>query len=364
MGCLNGIGRATPRAMRPFDDIARIERAQALDKPAAAVRAVVTRVLRNRTVKDALHGVWLGHPLHPGAAQFTAGSLLSASMLDAVGGPVGGGRRPSSFLIAAGLATAPVTVAAGWADWSESHEDQMRVGSRARCVQRRRDLALRRGARPAGPRRAAVGCCRWPAGRSPAPARCSAVTWATGRRSARTTARSRARRPGELAVARPAGRAAGRQAGQASGRRRAGVRAAPGRHGRRRTRRHQRPVRPLPAPVGPAARGRRRRRRRRGAHRVPVARQRVPGGRRLRRARPGDGAGARGSSRGWWATSCRRGSSRSPECRRASAPSSDVGRVIGGSRCSSGKAEEGPRTGRTRAVRQRSRRAAGPPRTG
>ena len=65
--------------MRPFDDITRIERAQVLDKPVAAVRAVVTRVLRNRTVKDALHGVWLGHPLHPGAAQFTAGSLLSAS---------------------------------------------------------------------------------------------------------------------------------------------------------------------------------------------------------------------------------------------------------------------------------------------
>jgi nitrite reductase/ring-hydroxylating ferredoxin subunit len=114
--------------MRPFDDITRIERAQALDKPVAAVRAVITKVLRNRTVKDALHGVWLGHPLHPGAAQFTAGSLLSASMLDAVGGPVGGGRLPSTFLITAGLATAPVTAAAGWADWSESHEDQMRVG--------------------------------------------------------------------------------------------------------------------------------------------------------------------------------------------------------------------------------------------
>lgn len=114
--------------MRPFDDITRIERAQALDKPVAAVRAVVTKVLRNRAVKDALHGVWLGHPLHPGAAQFTAGTLLSASMLDAVGGPVGGGRLPSTFLITAGLATAPVTAAAGWADWSESREDQMRVG--------------------------------------------------------------------------------------------------------------------------------------------------------------------------------------------------------------------------------------------
>jgi nitrite reductase/ring-hydroxylating ferredoxin subunit len=79
-------------------------------------------------VADALHGVWLGHPLHPGAAQFTAGSLLSASVLDAVGGPVGGGRRPSTFLIWVGLTTAPVTVAAGWADWSQSHEDQQRVG--------------------------------------------------------------------------------------------------------------------------------------------------------------------------------------------------------------------------------------------
>ena len=117
-----------PAPMRPFDDITRIERAQVLDKPVAAVRAVVTKVLSNRDVKDALHGVWLGHPLHPGAAQFTAGSLLSASMLDVVGGPVGGGRLPSTFLIAAGLATAPVTAAAGWADWSESHEDQMRVG--------------------------------------------------------------------------------------------------------------------------------------------------------------------------------------------------------------------------------------------
>jgi hypothetical protein len=34
--------------MRPFDDIVRIEQAQALDKPAAAVRAVVQRLLTNQ----------------------------------------------------------------------------------------------------------------------------------------------------------------------------------------------------------------------------------------------------------------------------------------------------------------------------
>jgi nitrite reductase/ring-hydroxylating ferredoxin subunit len=110
--------------MRPFDDILRLERAEALDRPAAAVRAVVQRLLRNRTLKDALHGVWLGHPLHPALAQIALGSFTSASLIDAVGG----GRRESSGLIAVGLASTVPTVAAGWADWSESHEDQQRVG--------------------------------------------------------------------------------------------------------------------------------------------------------------------------------------------------------------------------------------------
>ena len=111
--------------MRPFDDIARIERAEVLDKPVNAVRKVVVKALgRNRAVADGLNGVWLGHPVHPGAAAFTAGSLVSASLLDAVGGPVGGGRRaPSTLLIAVGLVSAP-----GWTVWSDAHEDQMRVG--------------------------------------------------------------------------------------------------------------------------------------------------------------------------------------------------------------------------------------------
>jgi hypothetical protein len=116
--------RAYSARMRPFDDILRLERAEALDRLAAAVRAVVQRVLHNRTLKDALHGVWLGHPLHPALAQIALGSFTSASLIEAVGG----GRRESSGLIAVGLASTVPTVAAGWADWSESHEGQQRVG--------------------------------------------------------------------------------------------------------------------------------------------------------------------------------------------------------------------------------------------
>ena len=65
--------------MRPFDDINRLERATWLDGPATVARTVVQRVLRHQGIKDVLHGVWLGHPLHPGVAQFALGSFTSAA---------------------------------------------------------------------------------------------------------------------------------------------------------------------------------------------------------------------------------------------------------------------------------------------
>ncbi len=110
--------------MRPFDEINLLERAEWLDRPATAARSFVQRVLRHQGVKDALHGVWLGHPLHPGAAQFALGSFTSAALLDAVGGP----RSGSTRLIAAGLAATLPTAVSGWADFADAHEDQQRVG--------------------------------------------------------------------------------------------------------------------------------------------------------------------------------------------------------------------------------------------
>jgi nitrite reductase/ring-hydroxylating ferredoxin subunit/uncharacterized membrane protein len=110
--------------MRPFDDISRLERAHSLDKPAAAIRTVVQKALVNQKVKDFLHGTWLGHSLHPALVQVTFGSLLSASLIDLVGGK----RSYSSALIGTGLAVTPVTAAAGWADWSAGNPDQQRTG--------------------------------------------------------------------------------------------------------------------------------------------------------------------------------------------------------------------------------------------
>jgi nitrite reductase/ring-hydroxylating ferredoxin subunit/uncharacterized membrane protein len=105
----------------PFD---RIAEEPALDRVAAAARDTVSRLLTDRRIKDALHGVWLGHPLHPALAQFTLGSFVSAAALDLTGGQ----SRASSRLIAIGAVMALPTVAAGWADYADAHEEQQRLG--------------------------------------------------------------------------------------------------------------------------------------------------------------------------------------------------------------------------------------------
>jgi nitrite reductase/ring-hydroxylating ferredoxin subunit len=107
--------------MNPFD---RIVEVTALDRPAGAASRIVGRLLANRRVKDVLHGVWLGHPLHPALAQLTLSSFTAASLIDATGGD----RRDSSRLIAVGAAAYLPTIAAGWADYSEAHEEQQRLG--------------------------------------------------------------------------------------------------------------------------------------------------------------------------------------------------------------------------------------------
>ena len=110
--------------MRPFDDIDRLAAWPALDRVAAPARDLVNRVLTNRKVADVLHGVPIGHPLHPVLVQFTLGSFISASLLDVLPRT----RRPAAALIGVGLLSAGPTIAAGWADYSQAHEEQQRVG--------------------------------------------------------------------------------------------------------------------------------------------------------------------------------------------------------------------------------------------
>jgi nitrite reductase/ring-hydroxylating ferredoxin subunit len=110
--------------VRPFDDIDRLADAEVLDKVAAPLRDAVHKVLTRQDVKDALHGVWMGHPLHPVLAQLTIGSFASAGILDVSPRT----RRPATALILIGLVSAVPTAAAGWADYADGHEEQQRVG--------------------------------------------------------------------------------------------------------------------------------------------------------------------------------------------------------------------------------------------
>jgi nitrite reductase/ring-hydroxylating ferredoxin subunit len=103
--------------------ISRLERYEQLD-PIVSAGQRVARVIRPGPVRDWLHGVWLGHPLHPVLVQVPTGAWLSAELLDALGAD----ERASQSLVAAGLVAAVPAALAGAADWSEQHEQQMRVG--------------------------------------------------------------------------------------------------------------------------------------------------------------------------------------------------------------------------------------------
>jgi nitrite reductase/ring-hydroxylating ferredoxin subunit len=103
--------------------ISRLERAESLDKAVGAGQRVA-RLIRPGRARDVLHGRWLGHPLHPVLVQAAVGSWLSATIADIVLGDETAARG----LTAAGLAASAPAVAAGAADWSEQHEQQMRVG--------------------------------------------------------------------------------------------------------------------------------------------------------------------------------------------------------------------------------------------
>lgn len=103
--------------------ISRLEQESRLDAAVWAGQRVA-RLIRPGKVRDALHGVWLGHPVHPMLVQATTGAWLSASILDLTGA----GEKVARRLVAAGVGAAVPAALAGAADWSEQHEQQMRVG--------------------------------------------------------------------------------------------------------------------------------------------------------------------------------------------------------------------------------------------
>jgi len=94
----------------------RLDQAEGLDPAVEAVTSVVNRVLPRGAVKDALHGRWLGHQLHPLLVALPIGMFTSATLLDFSGQ---GSYRSARRLIGAGVLVVAPTAASGLADWSE-----------------------------------------------------------------------------------------------------------------------------------------------------------------------------------------------------------------------------------------------------
>ena len=72
------------RAIRRLTDA--VEHADVLDKAVDIDRAVVRALARPRALRQLLHGVPFGHPLHPLMVQVPLGAWISAAVLDLVGG--------------------------------------------------------------------------------------------------------------------------------------------------------------------------------------------------------------------------------------------------------------------------------------
>jgi len=83
-----------------------------------------------RALKNAAHGVWLGHPLHPVFTDLPIGSWTTALALDAAESATGdpGYGRAADLAIGVGLAGAVGDAITGLTDWSETDGSARRAG--------------------------------------------------------------------------------------------------------------------------------------------------------------------------------------------------------------------------------------------
>lgn len=110
------------------------------DQPALdAIAEPLSEAVRNayeaagtagRAAKNAVHGVWLGHPLHPVFTDLPLGAWTTALVLDAMASANRdrGMTRAADVAIAVGLAGAAGAAVTGLTDWSETSGRSRRTG--------------------------------------------------------------------------------------------------------------------------------------------------------------------------------------------------------------------------------------------
>ncbi|MEU4541899.1 Rieske 2Fe-2S domain-containing protein [Nonomuraea dietziae] len=112
------------RLAGPVDLADKLEKSRAMDRPIRVLAKAVREKIGPGRLRDWLHGVPIGKPLHPPLATVTLGCWVSVAVLDLVNADP----KASKALLAAGVAGAVPTAAAGLTDWSSLHREQQRVG--------------------------------------------------------------------------------------------------------------------------------------------------------------------------------------------------------------------------------------------
>jgi nitrite reductase/ring-hydroxylating ferredoxin subunit len=112
------------RRAQPVEVADRLALNARFDGPIHALSTAVKRALPPGRLRNLLHGVPIGHPVHALLTDVPIGAWTSAALLDLLPGT----RRASQTLIAAGLAGAIPTALTGLTDWSSLHREQQRVG--------------------------------------------------------------------------------------------------------------------------------------------------------------------------------------------------------------------------------------------
>lgn len=155
-------------AQTNLDVVANQPWLDAVGKPLSeAVRAFFQNAgPAGQTAKNALHGVWLGHPLHPVLTDVPIGAWTTAIALDArevASGDRGYGRA-ADFAVGVGLVAALGAAVTGLNDWSETEGRSRRLGllhgllNLTATALVATSYALRRGgSRPAGRATAVAG---------------------------------------------------------------------------------------------------------------------------------------------------------------------------------------------------------------
>ena len=121
--------------MKTTNVVSRLADQPALDAVAEPLSQAIRGVYSDagpagRTAKNAIHGVWLGHPMHPVFTDLPLGAWTTAMVLDAVAATNHdeGMERAAAVAVAVGLAGAAAAAVTGFTDWSETSGRSRRTG--------------------------------------------------------------------------------------------------------------------------------------------------------------------------------------------------------------------------------------------